>query len=150
MYTCTFLCHHFHAYTYKYVPGSLYAICRAHRNIDGLRGWRMRSHAYSTCIIHKRLVFLFLFSNLGSLWFSHYSRIQVLIFRQVCRFSHVWTKVQSSSSCCSCSSLLYLLRFLGFSWCLCFLFAENNSTSRLLFCESYSFTNGHMWLPMRP
>ncbi|KAL0002872.1 hypothetical protein SO802_016653 [Lithocarpus litseifolius] len=42
-------------------------IIRAHRSIDGLRGWRMRSHAYSTCIIHKRLVFLFLFSNLGSL-----------------------------------------------------------------------------------
>ncbi|KAL9351525.1 hypothetical protein Peur_054205 [Populus x canadensis] len=30
-----------------YVPGSLYAICRAHRFFDGLRGWRMRSHAYS-------------------------------------------------------------------------------------------------------
>ncbi|KAF5467137.1 hypothetical protein F2P56_016995 [Juglans regia] len=33
-----------------YVPGSLYAICRAHRTIDGLRGWRMRSHAYSMYI----------------------------------------------------------------------------------------------------
>ncbi|KAJ6986908.1 hypothetical protein NC653_020216 [Populus alba x Populus x berolinensis] len=30
-----------------YVPGSLYAICRAQRIFDGLRGWRMRSHAYS-------------------------------------------------------------------------------------------------------
>ncbi|KAK9283798.1 hypothetical protein L1049_012052 [Liquidambar formosana] len=30
-----------------YMPGSLYAICRAHRHIDGLRGWRMRSQAYS-------------------------------------------------------------------------------------------------------
>ncbi|KAJ6432845.1 hypothetical protein OIU84_019970 [Salix udensis] len=30
-----------------YMPGSLYAICRLHRFFDGLRGWRMRSHAYS-------------------------------------------------------------------------------------------------------
>ncbi|CAJ1968511.1 unnamed protein product [Sphenostylis stenocarpa] len=27
------------------VPGSLYAICRAHHNGDGLTKWRMRSHA---------------------------------------------------------------------------------------------------------
>ncbi|KAI3426713.1 Chlorophyll a-b binding protein [Psidium guajava] len=33
----------------KYVPGSLYAICAAHRRIDGLCVWRMRSHAYPPC-----------------------------------------------------------------------------------------------------
>ncbi|VVA12258.1 PREDICTED: PRUPE_2G214700 [Prunus dulcis] len=38
-----------------YVPGSLYAICRVPPNIDGLRGWRMRSHAY------KRMCFLCVF-----------------------------------------------------------------------------------------
>ncbi|KAL2995130.1 hypothetical protein AAZX31_10G200500 [Glycine max] len=33
-------------HTYVYVPGSLYAICRAHRSINDLCGWRMRSQAY--------------------------------------------------------------------------------------------------------
>ncbi|KAK8467611.1 hypothetical protein PHAVU_007G093950 [Phaseolus vulgaris] len=40
-----FVCRIMH--TYVYVPGSLYAICRAHRSINDLRGWRMRSQAYS-------------------------------------------------------------------------------------------------------
>ncbi|KAL2324796.1 hypothetical protein Fmac_023854 [Flemingia macrophylla] len=37
-------------HTYVYVPGSLYAICRAHRSIDNLCRWRMRSQAYSMYI----------------------------------------------------------------------------------------------------
>lgn len=43
-----------HTYIYMYMPGSLYAICRAHRLINGLCGWRMRSHA---CISHSIIVY---------------------------------------------------------------------------------------------
>nr|DAD26161.1 TPA_asm: hypothetical protein HUJ06_027629 [Nelumbo nucifera] len=45
------LCHVI-AYVFTYVPGSLYAIRRAHRHIDGLRGWRARSHAYCIYRMH--------------------------------------------------------------------------------------------------
>ncbi|GKV34125.1 hypothetical protein SLEP1_g42538 [Rubroshorea leprosula] len=43
-----------------YVPGSLYAICRAPPSIDGLRGWRMRSHAYS---MYHPMVYLSTFAG---------------------------------------------------------------------------------------
>jgi hypothetical protein len=48
------LYHHLHAYSYEYVPGSLYAIYEAHRKINDLCGWRMRSQAYEHVHIWSR------------------------------------------------------------------------------------------------
>ncbi|ONI23897.1 hypothetical protein PRUPE_2G214700 [Prunus persica] len=58
-----------------YVPGSLYAICRVPPNIDGLRGWRMRSHAY------KPMCFLCVFQ-----YFYLHSFILFYIFFPTCQF----------------------------------------------------------------
>ena len=46
------------------VPGSLYAICRAHQHIDGLNEWRARSHACCVLLIEGKLkLFLYLLQN---------------------------------------------------------------------------------------
>nr|DAD27980.1 TPA_asm: hypothetical protein HUJ06_029448 [Nelumbo nucifera] len=55
IHSCTHICHVI-AYVFTYVPGSLYAICRAHRHIDGLRGWRARSHAY--CMLYAASIYV--------------------------------------------------------------------------------------------